>query len=137
MVATGRMVNDVNPASVELTALLLLKSHWKLIGPTMKSQISNLARFACVAVALTGCTSENEHFCAKYSYFYKELTAPGILPIPQLRAQLEKEKSGSGADRERAKMALFVLADVDRDMKPVDEPASEYCLRRKRWEQYR
>jgi len=89
------------------------------------------------AVFLAGCESENEHFCSKYSYFYKELTAPGILPLRELRAQLEGEKKKDGADRERANMALFVLADIDRKMKPEHESARDYCLRRKRWERYR
>ncbi len=103
----------------------------------MKNHIPGFSYVVLGALLLSGCASENEHFCSKYSYFYKELTAPGILPISQLRAQLEKEKAGSGADKERAKMALFVLADVGRNMKPEGESASDYCLRRKRWEQYR
>ena len=89
------------------------------------------------AVFLAGCESENEHFCSKYSYFYKELTAPGILPVRELRAQLEGEKKSGGSDRERANMALFVLTDIDRKMKPDNESARDYCLRRKRWERYR
>ncbi|MGH1373422.1 MAG: hypothetical protein ACRBBW_15385 [Cellvibrionaceae bacterium] len=103
----------------------------------MTLRLSSLLRLLIVAWVMLGCTSENEHFCSKYSYFYKELTAPGILPISQLRSQLEKEKAGTGADRERAKMALFVLADIGRNMKPEQESPSDYCLRRKRWEQYR
>lgn len=90
-----------------------------------------------VGIILAGCESENEHFCAKYSYFYKELTAPGILPIAELRSQLEKERAGQGSDRERANMALFVLDDIERALKPIKETPKDYCIRRKRWERYR
>lgn len=103
----------------------------------MKLRASTAVGILTMLALLSGCASENEHFCSKYSYFYKELTAPGILPIPQLRSQLEKEKRGSGADKERANMALFVLADIGRNMKPEDETPTDYCIRRKRWEQYR
>lgn len=90
-----------------------------------------------VVALISGCADENEHFCAKYSYFYKELTAPGILPIHELKAQLEQEKRKQGADSDRANMALFVLADIERDMKPDGEAPQAYCMRRKRWERYR
>lgn len=90
-----------------------------------------------LVLLMAACADENEHFCAKYSYFYKELTAPGILPISELRAQLEREQNKQGADSERATMALFVLADIDRGIKPANESAQAYCMRRKRWERYR
>ena len=102
--------------------------------------IAILIRFVGVVVTvflISGCADKNEHFCAKYSYFYKELTAPGILPIHELRAQLQQEKRKQGADSDRANMALFVLADIERDMKPDGEAAQAYCMRRKRWEGYR
>ena len=98
---------------------------------------SKLTGILVCSAFLLGCESENEHFCSKYSYFYKELTAPGILPIRDLRAQLEQERDGEGADRQRARMALFVLDEIQADFKPDNEAPRDYCLRRKRWERFR
>ncbi len=102
----------------------MVSNHKKFIGLLLCSLL------------LLGCESENEHFCSKYSYFYKELTAPGILPIRDLRAQLERERDGAGADRQRARMALFVLDEIQSELKPEAESARDYCLRRKRWERF-
>ncbi len=90
-----------------------------------------------VFTVLLGCESKNEHFCSKYSYFYEQLTAPGILPLSELRRQLEADIRSSNADQERAKMALFVLADVEVGIKPLQETPREYCMRRQLWQRYR
>ncbi len=87
-------------------------------------------------VLLVGCESKNEHFCSKYQYFYRELTAPGILPIRDLRQQLEKDLTNKNRDPERARMALFVLNDIERDMKPKQEEPRDYCMRLQRWSNY-
>lgn len=89
-----------------------------------------------LGLVLLGCESENEHFCAKYQYFYRELTAPGILPLRDLREQLEKDFAKS-PDSDRTKMALFVLDDIEADIKPKAEEPREYCMRRQRWTRYR
>jgi len=85
---------------------------------------------------LLGCESENEHFCSKYSYFTTELTAEGILPYPALKAQL-LEDFRKKPDSDHTKMALFVLEDINRDMRPESESARDYCTRRERWKMYR
>ncbi len=102
----------------------------------MEKTYSRIMGVLACGVILLGCESENEHFCSKYSYFYKELTAPGILPIRDLRAQLERERDGEGADRQRARMALFVLDEIQGELKPDNEAPRDYCLRRKRWERF-
>ncbi|BFM16444.1 hypothetical protein R50073_26270 [Maricurvus nonylphenolicus] len=89
-----------------------------------------------LGLMLVGCESENEHFCAKYQYYYRELTAPGILPIRDLREQLEKDLAKS-PDSDPTKMALFVLNDIEADIKPEAEEPRDYCMRRQRWTRYR
>jgi len=88
-----------------------------------------------VVVLLQGCESDNDHFCAKYSFYYGELTQPGILPRQAIRQQLEKKLSLHGSDK--TKMMLFVLNELDADVKRESEPAQEYCLRRQRWKAYK
>ena len=85
---------------------------------------------------LIGCESENEHFCSKYSYFTNELTAEGILPYRDLKEQLEVDLRKK-PDSDHSKMALFVLEDINLDMRPEHETARDYCLRRERWKMYR
>lgn len=93
--------------------------------------------FAFVGLLLlSGCESENDHFCSKYSYFTDELTAEGILPYRDLKAQLQEELRKK-PDSDHTKMALFVLEDIDRDMRPANESARDYCMRRERWKMYR
>ena len=93
--------------------------------------------FAFVGLLLlSACESENDHFCSKYSYFTDELTAEGILPLRDLKPQL-LEDLRKKPDSDHTKMALFVLADIDRDMRPANESARDYCVRRERWKMYR
>ena len=89
-----------------------------------------------LGMILTGCESDNEHFCSKYSYFTDELTAEGILPYRDLKAQLLEERRKK-PDSDHTKMALFVLEDIDRDIRPANEAPRDYCLRRERWKMYR
>ena len=95
----------------------------------------------CLLVTLSflvvGCASENDHFCAKYSFYYKELTAPGILPYRDIKAQLEADLRKDNIDHDKTKMALFVLEEIDNDVKPAAEAAQDFCLRRERWKVYR
>ncbi len=97
---------------------------------------TSVAWILVILVLLVGCESKNEHFCSKYQYFYRELTAPGILPIRDLRQQLEKDLTNKNRDPERARMALFVLNDIERDMKPKQEEPRDYCMRLQRWSNY-
>ncbi len=90
-----------------------------------------------MAAWLMACESENEHFCAKYSYYYKELTQPGLLPYRDLKAQLREELTDPRKDPDRAKIALFVLEDIDNDVVPDHETPQDFCMRRKRCQRYR
>ncbi len=89
---------------------------------------------AGVALLLSGCESDNEHFCAQYSYYYNELTAPGVLPYRDLRMLLDKDVREDPDSKSR--IALFVLEDIQRGAKPENETPQDFCLRRKRWEQF-
>ncbi len=95
--------------------------------------------WVCVlsALLLTACESENDHFCAKYSYYHKELTRPGNLPYRDIKAQLRATLADEDKDHDQTRIALFVLEDIENEVKGDDEPAIEFCKRRKRWERYR
>lgn len=105
-----------------------------VLRPKFYLKLLSVGMMGCFVVACG--ESGNEHFCAKYSYFYKELTEPGVLPFMSLRRSLNKELSDL-SKREDAKIALFVMSDIDRGLKRSSESPQEYCMRRKRWEQYR
>jgi len=83
---------------------------------------------------LQACESDNDHFCAKYSFYYSELTQPDILPRQAIRQQLEKELIQHDSDK--TKMMLFVLDELDADVKRNSESSQAYCLRRQRWHVY-
>ena len=85
---------------------------------------------------MLGCSSDNEHFCAKYSFYYRELTQPGLIPYRDMEHQLLEELRNPEKDPDKAKIALFVLADIVNDVKPKAEDAQDYCMRRKLWERY-
>lgn len=87
-----------------------------------------------VCVLLAGCESANDHFCAKYSYYYTELTQPDILPRTEIRRQLQAEIDKKPSDKTR--MMLFVLDEIDAGVKPESETAQDYCLRRQRWQAF-
>lgn len=78
-----------------------------------------------------GCESDNDHFCAKYSYYYTELSAPDLMPKADIRRQLEADLKKKPSDKTR--MMLFVLDEMQAHVKPDAEPAQNYCQRRQRW----
>lgn len=92
--------------------------------------MKNLLVVTCV-LALVGCESDNDHFCAKYSYYYTELTQPNILPLFEIKRQLTAELEKKPSDKTR--MMLFVLDEIDAEVKPTSETAQAYCQRRARW----
>lgn len=92
--------------------------------------MKNLLVVTC-ALALVGCESDNDHFCAKYSYYYTELTQPDILPLFEIKRQLTAELEKKPSDKTR--MMLFVLDEIDAEVKPASETAQAYCQRRARW----
>ncbi|MCV6613929.1 MAG: hypothetical protein OIF35_03055 [Cellvibrionaceae bacterium] len=75
------------------------------------------------------------HFCAKYQFYYDKLHEPGVLPFATLKAQLRADLSDERS-REDAKIALFVIADIERRRKRSAETAREYCMRVERWQDY-
>ncbi|MBB6521179.1 hypothetical protein [Pseudoteredinibacter isoporae] len=88
-------------------------------------------------VGLQGCgESGHEHFCSKYQYLHGKLTEPGVLPFMTLKRMLRQELNDP-AKRDDAKMALFVISDIERGVIRESEEPRDYCLRRKRWESYR
>lgn len=88
-------------------------------------------------VALQGCgESGHEHFCSKYQYLHGKLTEPGVLPFLTLKKML-REELNDPAKRDEAKLALFVIGDIERGTLRGNETPRDYCLRRKRWEAYR
>lgn len=84
-----------------------------------------------IVLILIGCESDNDHFCAKYSYYYTELTQPDILPLFEIRKQLTAELEKKPSDKTR--MMLFVLNEIEAEVKPDSETAQVYCQRRARW----
>ena len=93
----------------------------------------------CVITGLliAACESENDHFCAKYSYYSKELARPGNLPYRDIKTQLRASLNDDSKDHDQTRIALFVLEDIESDIKGADESAVAFCKRRKRWERYR
>lgn len=86
---------------------------------------------------IQGCgESGHEHFCSKYQYLHGKLTEPGVLPFMTLKRMLRQELNDPGK-RDDAKMALFVISDIERGVIREKESPRDYCLRRKRWESYR
>lgn len=88
-------------------------------------------------VLVLGCADKNEHFCAKYSYFYNELTQPGILPLPEIRNQLEAEVRDPKKDNDRSRMALLVLDDLQGGFIHSFDDPREFCFEWRRWEKYK
>ncbi len=84
---------------------------------------------------LVSCTSDNEHFCARYEYVYNQLLDPELPAISELRQRLEQDISQKKMV-EKNQFMLFVLNEFELGIKPDYESAQEYCMRRKRWESY-
>ena len=101
------------------------------------SRVKLTVGYVITALLITACESENDHFCAKYSYYAKELTRPGNLPFRDIKAQLRSALEDEGKDHDQTRIALFVLEDIENDIKAADESAIAFCKRRKRWEHYR
>lgn len=95
-----------------------------------------LPSLALMLALLVGCESDNEHFCAKYSYYYKELTKPGLIPYRDISDQLRADLINPQKDPDQAKIALFVLNDIVNESKLEGISAQEHCMRSKLWENY-
>ncbi len=90
---------------------------------------------AGVLPLLSACESDNEHFCARYQYVYKQLLEPGLPPVSEMRAELQR-KLVKASDDDHARFMLFVLNDYDRQLKPDGEDVRDFCLRRQVWQRY-
>lgn len=86
---------------------------------------------------LAACESDNEHFCARYQYVYNQLLEDDIPPYGEMKQQLVINLSDPKKDEQQAKFMLFVLEDWYSEFKPEHESPQAFCLRIKRWEQYR
>ena len=87
---------------------------------------------------LAGCADENEHFCARYEYLYTQLETGKDLPsYSEMKQALLADMADPGKKTDQAKFMLFVLEDYHSEFKPYGESARDFCLRIKRWEQYR
>lgn len=89
---------------------------------------------ALIMLFLQACSDSNEHFCAKYSFYYKQLLEPGLPPYSDMKKQLKKEIANN-TDK-NAKIALFVLEDFKRSSKPKNEDPKDFCQRRQLWQRY-
>lgn len=86
-----------------------------------------------LSVFLMACTDNNDHFCAKYGYYYEQLEKPGLPPYSEMKAGIE-EKIANGD--ESALMMKFVLNDFRRSNKPKNETPKAFCMRRQLWLKY-
>ena len=87
-------------------------------------------------LVLTACTSDNEHFCMRYKYMYDQLDEPDMLPFSVIRNRLLDELDDPNKDHNYTRVMLFVLAEYQSSIKPEDEDAQDYCMRRERWKAY-
>ena len=87
-------------------------------------------------VIVSGCTSENEHFCARYQYVYDQLIDPDLPSYGEMKQQLQLEISQQPDDRDQQRFMLYVLEDFHIEIKPQHLTAREFCMDSKRWEHY-
>jgi hypothetical protein len=100
----------------------------------MHPRLISIILFFSVIVA--GCESDNENFCARYQYVYKQLLADDLPDYSEMKQQLMINLVDPKKDEQQAKFMLFVLEDWYSDLKPIDEPVVDFCLRIKRWQAY-
>lgn len=90
------------------------------------------------ALALVGCESDNEHFCARYHYVFSQLLEQGaeLPPYAEMRAQLLKDMKNPKKKKEQAEFMLFVLEDWNYGLLPEGEEPRAFCMRTQRWSAY-
>jgi len=84
---------------------------------------------------VAACTTDNEHFCARYDYVYSQLNDPELPSYSEMKQQLQLEIEKDPAD-EQKKFMLFVLEDFYIEIKPAHLDAREFCLNSRRWSNY-
>lgn len=90
-----------------------------------------------LVLIISGCASDNEHFCARYEYVYSQLSDPDLPGYNELKQQLQLEISKNKDDSEHEKFMLFVLEDHRSEIKPAHQSPKEFCVSSKRWTYYR
>ena len=86
---------------------------------------------------VAGCESDNEHFCARYQYVYKQLLEEPDLPsYSEMKLQLQHDLEKADHEDDQAKFMLFVLEDWHAEIRPEHEDIREFCMRVKRWQYY-
>ncbi len=99
--------------------------------------ISKKSVLVFILLLMVGCESDNEHFCARYQYVYDQLLEDDIPPYGEMKEQLMANLVDPKKDEQQAKFMLFVLEDWYSEFKPEHESSQDFCLRIKRWQQYR
>lgn len=90
-----------------------------------------------LAISLGACESDNEHFCARYQYVYKQLLNEHDLPsYAEMRQQLLQDSRDPKKNIDQAQFMLFVLEDWHTGMRPEDESPRDFCMRLLRWKAY-
>lgn len=89
-----------------------------------------------LAIGISACESDNEHFCVRYQYLYQQLLEDDLPSYVEMKQQLHKELSDPGKSRDKTRFMLFVLEDWNAQIIPSGESARDFCLRIKRWQQY-
>lgn len=90
-----------------------------------------------LSIILAACASDNEHFCSKYSYLYKQLQDPDVPPLSEVRENLNAKLKDPSKDHDQPRMMMFVLNDFEMGGKPDHLTAREYCLQAERWKHYK
>lgn len=92
---------------------------------------------AVVTLALVACESDNEHFCARYQYVFKQLLEQEDLPsYAEMRAQLLRDMKDPKKKKEQAQFMLFVLDDWNNGLLPEGQEPREMCMQLQRWTAY-
>lgn len=87
-------------------------------------------------LTLLACSSDNEHFCSRYAYIYKQLEDPTLPSYGEMRGQLQARIAKDNGDDDQSKFMLFVLEDHHNRINAGKEDPQTFCLRIKRWESY-
>lgn len=89
-----------------------------------------------MVMLLGGCSSDNEHFCARYQYVYKQLNDASLPSYNELKERLISDINKKKDDNDNEKFMLFVLEDFHSGIKPQDLEVKQWCLEAERWKKY-
>lgn len=92
---------------------------------------------AITILAMVGCESDNEHFCARYQYLFRQLLDQKDLPsYAEMRAQLLRDMKNPNKKTEQAQFMLFVLEDWNNGLLAEGQQPRELCMQLQRWTAY-